>query len=80
VSRSVTGLTDPREREWPDEAEWCFEHGLLKESCGKCAEVEMEDATFEQLAAAFVTVLNRVQMADDETKGAALAARFDRSA
>jgi len=53
-------MTDPREGEWPDEAEWCFEHGLLKESCGKCAEFEMEDVSFEALAAAFAQVLDRV--------------------
>lgn len=82
MSRSVTGISDPREGEWPDEAEWCHEKGLLRESCAHCLEADIErttqEASFESLAAAFAQVLDRVSETDDEAKGAALAARFDR--
>lgn len=79
--RSVTGIHDPREGEQPDPADWCHEHGLAKDSCGPCHQREIDDEAtvgFEALAEAFAQVLDRASQTEDETKGAALAARFDK--
>lgn len=46
---SVTGLQDPREGEWPEEAEWCFEHGQRKDSCGACADLDTTPLTAEEI-------------------------------
>lgn len=67
---SITGLPDPREGEWPEPAEWCFEHEQRKDSCGQCemaaiyehlaerelAPTEQEDA----LRVAFRAALDRI--------------------
>ena len=80
MSRSVTGLDDPREGAWPEPQEYC-PHGIAREAgCGTCHADDIDrttqEASFEALAAAFAVVLDRVSQTDDETKGAALAARF----
>jgi len=46
--RSVTGISDPREGEWPEEAEWCHEKGQLKESCYHCHAADIDRANFER--------------------------------
>ena len=73
---------DPREGEIED-AEWCSEHGQRRESCGPCWDAERaavrELTTEELLGAALVAMLERIQERDDETKGAYLAARFEKA-
>ena len=51
-------------------------HGVeVGTCCGLC-----EAAAFDGLARMFAHVLDRIRERDDETKGAALAARFERGA
>ena len=83
------GHRDPREGEWPEESEWCFDHGQRKDSCGRCRQQEIDDELIALtgegpyrngatvLGEALCQMLARIQERDDETKGTALAARFE---
>ena len=43
------GLTDPREGEWPEDAEWCWEHGQRKDTCGACIDLDCTPLTGEEI-------------------------------
>ena len=59
---------DPRERDI-DDADWCVTHQQRGSSCGKCYREAMDDAEHAWW-------LDSQPDSEDETKGAALAARF----
>ncbi len=80
--------TDPREGEWPEQMPDLCPHGIDQHEadCGRCVAAEIaasmtdDAASSEALAAALVAMLDRIQERDDETKGAYLAARFEKKA
>lgn len=65
---SVTGLQDPREGEWPEETEWCFEHGQRKDSCGSCADLDCTPLTAEEIEMELQRVV-LAKLADDAQRG-----------
>jgi hypothetical protein len=70
--------TDPREGELPDRMPSYCPHGVDENEagCGKCLDAELSAS--DVLGAALVVMLDKIREHEDETKGAALAARFEK--
>jgi hypothetical protein len=74
--------TDPREGEWPEQMPDLCPHGIDQHEadCGRCLREELAaSTTTDVLGAALVAMLDRIQEREDETKGAFLAARFEKA-
>lgn len=56
--------------------DWCHEHQQRGSTCGPC--VSRELSASDVLSAALVVMLDKIREHEDETKGAALAARFEK--